>query len=224
MQHSAKWAGFSEKDGNLLAALVGGVEFEQRGKMRVNFGNYSPVTPVRLYEIYTKSAYRKLCGDRGLLDRWLNRRHPDLDDSDYFQSKGKNLLSTQLMNALARLPDGEREAACDRLAGAMSLTKFIDEMEERFDQLYMMSQNPHLPDSERERLEQKTRKLIDHTFAVLRIKNLKQDSLNSVRSNIMSEAGKGSVREGQRGTVLSNPGKVETPFNECEDFTICGRQ
>jgi hypothetical protein len=128
------------------------------------------------------------------------------------------------MEALARLPIGEREAACDRLASSMSLTKFIDEMEERFDQLYVMSQNPNLPDEQRDKLEQKTRKLIDHTLAVLKIKNLRQENLNTVRSKIISEAGKVSAHEGIRASNISTPSKIETPFNDCDDFTICGGQ
>jgi hypothetical protein len=222
VKSSAKWAGISEKNANLLAALVGGVEFESKGKMTVNFGGYSPVTPGRLFDSYTKVAYKRLCGEKGLLRRWESGKKSGLGDTDYFQSKGKNLLDNRLMDALARLPEGEREAACDRLASSMSLTKFIDEMEERFDQLYVMSQNPNLPDEQRERLEQKTRKLIDHTLAVLKIKNLKQENLNTVRSRIMSEASKVSEHEGVRASNISTPSKIETPFTECEDFTICG--
>ena len=221
---SAKWAGVSDRNADLLGALVGGVEYESHGTMRVNFGGYSPLTPGRLYDFYTKAAYRKLCGEKGLLRKWETGKKTGLDDSDYFQSKGKNLLDNRLMDALARLPIGEREAACDRLANSMSLTKFIDEMEERFDQLYVMSQNPNLPDEQRERLEQKTKKLVEHTLAVLKIKNLRQESLNSVRSKIVLEADKVSTREGKRATDLSAPNKIETPFTDCDDFTICGGQ
>ena len=40
---------------------------------------------------------------------------------------------------------------------------------------------------------------------------------------VMSEAAKVSVREGQRASDLSIPPKIDTPFTECEDFTVCGR-
>ncbi|MBI2601899.1 MAG: hypothetical protein HYW48_02485 [Deltaproteobacteria bacterium] len=219
---SAKWAGISDDEANLLSALVGGIEYESRGTTRVNFGGYSPTTPGRLFDYYAKAAFRRLCGDKGLLQAWEKGKRSAIDETEYFQSKGRLLLDDNLMNALARLSFGEREAACDRLANSMSLTKFIDEMEERFDQLYVMSQNPHLPDEQREHLERKTSKLVDHTLAVLKIKNLRQENLNAVRSRILSESAKVSEREGQRAADLSKPSKLLAPTAECDDFTNCG--
>lgn len=221
IKSTALWAGIPDREADILAALVGGVEYESNGHVRITYGSYSPLTPGRLFDYYTKSAYRKLCGNKGLLQRWQNRKSSSLSDSEYFQSQGKPLLSHHLMDALSRLPMGEREAACDRLSTAMSVTKFVDEMEERFDQLYVMAQNPYLPESEKERLEHKTKKLIEHTLAVLRIKNLKQDTLNSVRANILSVASKVTAFQGHRAVNLNKPNKFETPLSECDDFS-CG--
>lgn len=223
VKSSAEWAGLNAKDTNLMQALLGGIEYQVHGQSRIHYGGYHPLTPGLLFDYYTKAAYRKLCLPGGTLSKFRSGKDPELEDSEYFYSQGKQLINRRLLEALARLPFGEQEAACDRLASAMSLTKFVDEMEDKFNKLYVMAQNPYLPESERERLEGKTKKLVDFTMAVVKVKNLRQETLNNVRSQILSRAGVASEHDAARveklGAAKQN---VDTSFNQCDDFTVCG--
>jgi hypothetical protein len=218
VKESAQWAGISKDNANLLQAILGGVEYEASGRTRVDYGGYSPMTPGKLLDFYNRTAFQKLCGKTGILNKYEKERTLSQADLNYFSSKGRSLIDPEVIEALERLPISAREAACDRLASASSLSKFVDQMNEHFDQLYVMTQNPNMPSEAVEVLEKKTKKLVDHTLAIIQIRNLRRDSLNSVRSDILSYAEKTSTREKIRATDLSSSHKKSTS-EDCDDFT-----
>lgn len=225
IRDSAKWAGIKdENDIGLMQALLGGVEYYHSGRTSANFGGRKPLTPNKLLRTYTHAAYKKLCGRRGVLIQWEAHRTGDrqLADTEYFSSRGQPLINQQLMDSLARLPQGEQEAACNRLATSLSLTKFIDTMEDKFDKIHVMLQNPHLPESERHRLESKADRLAQETISVVRLTNLRRETLNTVRANILDRATNISQEEANRAVVNSNATKPRNlPAERCDDFLTC---
>lgn len=221
VKSSAAWARLSQRDTQLMQALLGGLEYHKQGYTRVSFGGHLPLTPGKLFDIYSKAAFKKLCVN-GALKYYQSSGELRARDAQYFTSKAKPLLDIHTLQALSKLPIGTQKAACQQLSQAMSLSKFIDEMNDKFDQLYIMTQNPHLPEEAQARLEKKSKKLLDNTLAVLQIRDLRHNALDKVRSDILSEAGKvQNINYRRASSLAKSTRKIKTSFAECEDFQTC---
>jgi hypothetical protein len=147
------------------------------------------------------------------------------EDFDFFKSRGVFLLDEKTLDALANLPQGERDAACRKFASTMALTKFTDEINKRADQLYTMAQNPNLPDHAVQKLEEKTSRLLNHSMAVLRISRLREETLNQVRADVIASGEQSRKKQIERQIILTHgQNKPNLDFTDCEDFTICNKE
>ncbi|MBT4791325.1 MAG: hypothetical protein HON90_07125 [Halobacteriovoraceae bacterium] len=235
IESSAKWAGFSSKQAKrsvgLLKALVGDTVIG-KGQISVEYGpNKKAITPrTRLYEL-EKDTYEKLC--KGLLkkiDRNANRISIDrLIDNEELKSIGGNEKETyidkQTLRYLSYLPFIKRGSYCRKLAGSVAMTKFSDEMTRSLDILNILEQNPNLPETRKQEIANKRKKLKDSIEATLQLQEAKNTPLNTVVSQINREGriyqGQATERNFNNDSNRINSKRSQGQFFDCADGILC---
>ena len=236
IESSAKWAGLTgpeaDRTTDLVKAFVGDTVVSQ-GNVSVEYGSRrKALTPDLHLKKLQDGMHQKLCGGIMVrIDRDSGRKSVDQLVSDS-ELKALNpdstevLIDRQTVEALAFMPDRQRQAACKRLADTMALTVFTNDVNRSVDLLAVATQNPNLPPERKTEIEDKRRRLKDSVDLTLELQHQRNDPLRNVLREINDQ---GEEYRDRYSTQLMREDdsairsrQTRQVFIDCGDGVMCG--
>ena len=236
IESTATWAGMSKGEGrrvvDLTKAFLGDTVIK-RGSISVDFGPRRVQLTPRTYLMELKSgAHKKLCQD--LLPKLMNAggsranvyRVISFDDLKKVPVTGGASLDHQTLLSLAHMPYQKRIMACRKLANAIALGTYTEDMGKTLDFISSKLQaNPHLPTKQKKAAELKRRAFKDHVELTLTLEQQNAEPLNQVLYQINREGQEylkdSADREISRDQDAFVSRQVNSYFLDCADGLGC---
>lgn len=236
IQSTAEWAGFTTEGAkrivNLTKSFIGD-DIIKKGSISVDYGpkkiQFTPRTYLRDIK---KAKYGALCKE--LLPKIMKEGGPKtniyrvVSDKDLKDLSGKDrpLIDRQTLLSLSFMPYHKRNAACRRLAEALAIGNFTEDMGQTIDFISSkIGTNPHLPKDKREDAERKRRALKDQIELTLTIDNDQKTPISKVLYMINKEGAKykkeASKRQLSSGFNHRSNQRIESIFFDCADGYSC---
>ena len=236
IESSAKWAGLTgpeaDRTTDLVKAFVGDTVLSQ-GNVSVEYGSRrKALTPELHLKELQDGMHQKLCdGIMVRIDRDGGRKSVDQLVSDS-ELKALNpdstevLIDRQTVEALAFMPDRQRQAACKRLADTMALTVFTKDVNRSVDLLAVATQNPNLPPERKIEIEEKRRRLKESVDLTLELQHQRNDPLRNVLREINDQGeqyrDKYSTQVMREDDNAIRSRQTRQVFIDCGDGVMCG--
>jgi hypothetical protein len=235
---SAKWAGMDSPESrgslDLLKSLVGDTVVS-KGAVSVEYGpRRSALTPRTYLQSIERVTYDKLCGgimkkvaeadsgtsiDRVVSDQELREVSPNTDHL---------LVDRQTIRALAYMGPKQRQAACAKVADAVSMTIFSTDLNRSLDMLTTLSQNPNLPENRKKEIEAKRKALKEQVELTVTLHRQRNEPLNSVLSQVNDQGQilqSESVRQDlARDASAQGAESIREDFMNCADGVMCDQE
>jgi hypothetical protein len=235
IESSATWAGFTSPEAkrttDLVKAFVGDTVVAQ-GNVSVEYGRRGKaLTPETHLQGLQASIQNELCqkllvrlvneADRGTVDTLVSNR----DLEKLAPGADEILVDRQTLEALSYMPERQRQAACKKLAGTVALTVFTKDVSRALDVLSIATQNPNLPPSRREEVEEKRRRLRESVELTLELEHQRNVPLRQVLTEINHQGSQ--FRDEYSEQVLKGDQNARraraanTVFLDCGDGLLC---
>lgn len=232
---SAKWAGLDSNETKpsveLLKALVGDTVVS-KGSVSVDYGpRQTPLSPRTYLLSIQKATHDKLCGT--MLTKISALKPGSNLDGVISESDLKGLdpvgnsisVDRQTLRSLSYMPSRQREMACQKLSDAVSLTLFSGDVNRSLDLLTTLSQNPNLPDTRRQEIEQKRKALKESIDATVSLYHQKNVPLTSALHQINEEGEKLQGRAVHSALTTHAQAKenqtIRSRLMDCADGVMC---
>lgn len=236
IESSANWAGLKGKDNkrsvDLLKSMVGET-IVSKGSVKVNYGSKNQrTTPASHLRDIQKNIHSKLCQKlvtRLVREQKYRGRPPSIGRWELNQLSPSNdgyRVNRQTIESLVLMPNVARGRACRKIADAVALSVFTNDVEKSLHVLQVAMQNPHLPDHRRAELEQKRLILKDSVAMTIALNQSRNEPLNRVLEEVHAYAEKIKDRELSKnlgsGVNRVNSNLVKSQFFDCSDAIMCG--
>lgn len=234
---SAKWAGFGTNNDSsgsdlvkLTQSLVGDVSLNH-GTVSVDWGGKAVgITPRLHLAGIMRDVQDKLCTD---LMQKIDAAGPSqtiqvIQAADMKSITGtgeETILDRQTIRNLAVMPYRTRALYCQKLANSIAATRFSDDMNRSLDVLSVASQNPNLPDSRKQQIQEKREWLRQSVDATIQLQQQRNAPLNQVVAQINQEGDaihqdlsiERLHQESDRNQSMSS----HSNFFDCADGVLC---
>jgi hypothetical protein len=232
---SAKWAGLDGPDQKrsveLVKEMVGDTVIS-RGNISVEYGpRQSALSPRSYLQDIEKTTYEKLClGVMGRLSEAGPGTSPDkvvtstdlLDLSPGYEAP---LIDRQTIRSLQAMPPRQRDMACRKIADALSMTLFSNDVSKSLDLLTTLAQNPNLPPNRKAEIEQKRKSMKESIEMTLSLQKERNVPLNQVLSQVNQDGARYQneyVREDLKlDSDRRTNSRVDSDFMNCADGVMC---
>lgn len=215
---------------SLTKALLGDT-IVKRGSISVDFGpDHVPLSPSKHLRSLKQKTYQTLCGD--VLGKLMAKGgykanvYQVVTDGDLVKINGKkSLVDRQTLLSLSYLPFQKRELACKKLAAAISMTLFSQDMTQVLDFASIIPTNPNLPSRRVQESSQKRKAFKDQVELTLALEKTNSKPLNEVLYSINSEGEKFQQKIIQEEFDVDNASRksrnIERLFFDCGDGIGC---
>ena len=237
IESSANWAGFrgeeSSKTVKLIKSMVGDTVVS-KGNISVDYGPRKIALTPRLHLMGIKGkALENLC--QKLLTKVESRKdnqdiHSIVTAEELQEISGHKtefLVDRQTIRSLSFMPYRERNIACEKLASAIALTRFTNEMNQSIDLLDVAAQNPNLPEKRKKELQNKKRTLGESINLTLQLYQNKNEPLNKVLSAINDRGAMHIDRSTSQsiGSELNQATniRIKNDLWDCADGIMCSK-
>jgi hypothetical protein len=234
---SAKWANFqgpmATKTLSLVQALVGDTVIK-KGKASVDFGpRRIQLTPRTHLMSLERQIFKDLCED--VLQKLIraggksSNIHQTITSHDLRKLSGNSkvpLIDHQTLLSLTFMPPRKRDMACKKLADAVSMARFSNDMNKSIDFLISkVETNPNIPEKRKVEAARKRRALKEQIDMTLSLYYSRNKPLNEVLYQVNNEGSQ------YKKEYLSNKqnlkhsqqikGQLESAFYDCSDPAFC---
>ena len=235
---SAKWAGLDGGQGGdtlkLVQSLVGDTVISH-GQVSVSYGDKPfGITPRTHLAGIERDVAGKLCSDlMGKIDNAgsgnVNAVIRQADLSSITGAQNQVLLDRQTLANLSVMPIKARALYCNRLANAIAVARFSEQMNRSLDVLSIASQNPNLPDRRRKEISDKRESLKESIDATIELQKERNSPLNQVVAQINDEGD--AIHQELSNDRISSDGSAfryesaRKQYFDCSDGVMCdGKQ
>ena len=237
VQSTAEWAGFTTEEAKEIVSLTKsfiGDDIIKSGSISVDYGPKKiQFTPRTYLKDIKKAKYGKLCKE--LLPKLMKeggakanvyRVVSEKDLKELGDKNSKPLIDRQTLLSLAFMPYHKRNLACRKLAEALAVGNFTEDMGKTLDFISSkIGTNPHLPNEKKVEADRKRRALKDQIELTLTIDNAEFTPLSRVLYMINKEGDKykkqASKRELSSGLDHRSNQRVNAIFFDCADGFSC---
>ncbi len=237
LESSFKWAGLKGKSAKRsleLAKAFVGDSIIREGKISVDFGpRRVQMTPKTYMNNVHQITYKNIC--KNMLTKItnsgghyanINKVITENDLNKVNKHSDFPLLDHQTLQSLAFLPTIKRESACRKLAEALSLTIFTEDMQDTLDLLSTAPiSNPNLNRKKIQDANLKRRVLKDQIEMTLALHQNRSEPLAKVLSHINSEGEKYQNLTAKKVLDANNASVHETRVGslllDCADPSFC---
>lgn len=234
IESSARWAGFDTPQGNKAVNLVKnlvGDTVVSHGRLSVEYGDKPEgLTPRTHLAGIERNIKAKLCdeflpGLDSMAPSQMNQAIQSADLKALSMSEDQTLLDRQTIRNLAFMPYRSRAVYCARLANAVALGQFADDMNRSLDVLSTAAQNPNLPDNRKREMIEKRESLKASVDATIQLQQERNLPLDQVLSQINRE-GEINRTDLSRERLINESSQLRAEsarqmFFDCADGVLC---
>ena len=226
---SAKWAGFEKGEAKRVVDLTKsflGDEIVKHGHVSIDYGPHRMQMTPRTYLADMKDArFKNLCLD--LLPK-VNQQGTSISKQDLKRVSGGNrtILDRQTLVSLSLLPYQKRKLYCRKLADALAIGGFTEDMGKTLDFIASkVGSNPHLPANKRVEVDRRRRAFKDQIELTLSIEQQERTPLGQVLYQINKEGEKyrsiATQMQLDVGHDIRKNDRINSIFLDCGDGIGC---
>jgi hypothetical protein len=236
---SATWSNFNGRGAretlSLVQSLVGDTVIK-KGKVSVDFGpRRIQLTPRTHLMSLERQTFKNIC--EVLLPKLVNAGgkksnvHEVISDQDLDKisdNSKRPLIDRQTLLSLAYMPQKKREMACKKLAEAVAMARFSNDMNKSIDFIISkVETNPNIPEKRKVEAARKRKALKEQIDMTLSLYYSRNKPLNEVLYQVNSEGRKYkneyflNKHNIKRSYQMQN--QIESEFFDCSDSIFCNK-